>query len=68
MAILSKHVAETQEFIDLAKATIDKDSNRSAAVAGLDRSEKISKMMEIFDTDADYPKEYQTFVNGFSER
>lgn len=66
LAILSKYVAETQEFRDLAKATIDKDSNRSAAVAGLDRLEKIARMIEILDTDADYPKEYETFVNGMS--
>jgi predicted nucleotidyltransferase component of viral defense system len=66
LAILSKHVVETQEFISLARATIDKDSNRSAVIAGMGRSEKISRMMEIFETDANYQKEYETFVNGMS--
>jgi predicted nucleotidyltransferase component of viral defense system len=66
LALLSKKALDSPEFVGLARATIDKDDNRSDEIAGLGLAEKLAGMVVVLETETNYPDEYQTFVNGMT--
>jgi len=63
---LSEQALNSPDFIQLAVDTIDRDKDRAEMLAGLSISEKLSKVLNILDTDPEYPKEYERFVNSMS--
>jgi len=62
---LSEQALNSPDFIQLAVDTIDRDKDRAEMLAGLSISEKPS-VLNILDTDPEYPKEYERFVNSMS--
>ena len=62
LAKLSGRVVENPDFGDLARAIIERDANRAEAIKGLSTPEKLFKMIEILETDKEYPQEYESYV------
>lgn len=63
LAKLSDYTLKDSRFIDLAKSTIEQDDSRAEQIKGLSTKEKLSKVIEILESDPYYPQEYSTYVS-----
>ena len=66
LAILKNLAMKHQTFVELVIAAIERDKNRSEAIKSLSMKEKLFNVLNIIDTDSEYPKEYERFVNAMS--
>lgn len=62
LAKLSESVLKDPGFGNLARETIERDANRAEAIKAQSTFEKLSKMMDILETDSIYPQEYRAYV------
>ena len=62
LAKLSERVIENAGFEELAKATIERDANRAEAIKGLSTPKKLAKLIDLLETDTEYPREYDIYV------
>lgn len=66
LAILSDHVITHPAFKDLVKKTVSDDDKRSSSITGQTIQGKLTLMLNILRSDAEYVKEYERFVMGMS--
>lgn len=64
LAKLNKPILAHNQFSELAKITIERDTNRAAEIQGLTISEKLYLMIRIIETDTQYFREYETYVKA----
>ena len=64
LARLSELALNHNEFANLAKTTIERDAPRAQILDNMSTQEKILKMIEILETDNQYPKEYDSYVKA----
>jgi hypothetical protein len=66
LAILSDRVINHPDFSTMVRSAIDRDDKRSETITGLTITQKLTKMLSMLSSDAEYSTEYERFVNGMS--
>lgn len=66
LAMLSGRALNHPDFARLARLTLERDEQRSDAVAGLSLAQKFANVIAILKTDVAYAAEYERFVRGMS--
>lgn len=64
LAKLKNLILAHNQFSELAKITIERDTNRAAEIQGLTMTEKLYLMIRSIETDAQYFREYETYVKA----
>ena len=66
LIILNQQTIAHKDFKQLAIEMIARDDNRCAKISGRPLKEKLAIFMEILETDGEYLREYNRFVQGMS--
>jgi len=66
LAILKGLAMNNPKFSELVISAMERDKNRSEVIKSLSLKEKLSNVVKIINTDLEYSKEYERFVNAMS--